>query len=99
MTQATLDRKEWVEATVAARALGIGLHTLARLAPSLGIRVRVIQGRKGPRYRRIDVEAAVARLEAQEAARVTAAQQSFGLPVERTGRSKAKKRTARTMTM
>jgi hypothetical protein len=99
MTQATLNRKEWIEATVAARALGIGLPTLSRVAPHLGIKVRIIPQRKGPRYNRADVEAAVARLEAQEAATVAAAQQSFGLPTERSGRSRAEKRTARTMTM
>ena len=63
MTQATLDTSEWLHATLAARALGVGIPALRKVAPEMSIRVRIVPGRRGPRYNREDVQAAVARLE------------------------------------
>jgi hypothetical protein len=75
MTQATMNQKDWLQLNESARLLGIGTPSLLKCAASLGIRVRVIPGRKGSRFFRADVESAIAELERQEAARVAAARQ------------------------
>jgi hypothetical protein len=97
MSQATLDRAEWIDATVAARLLGVGLRALSNGAPQMGVRVRFFPGRTGPRYNRPDVETALARLEAEEQERVARAKAETRQPYRhpRLGR---KRETARTAT-
>lgn len=75
MTIASMEISGWLMATQAAKALGVGVHTLPKVAPKLGIRVRNIPGSVAPpRYNEADVKAAVARLEKEEADRLRDAQ-------------------------
>lgn len=74
MTAATLNTKEWLECTEAARMLGIGVPATKKFAPRMKIRMRVYPGRRGPLFNRADTEAALARMEAEENARIAAAE-------------------------
>jgi hypothetical protein len=56
----------WLDAATAATLLGMGIPTLRKTAAGNRIRVRRIPGRRGERYFRADVEALLARLEAEE---------------------------------
>jgi hypothetical protein len=91
---AIVDCESWVNAVEAARRLNVSLPVLPRTAPLLGIKVRRFPGKRGSRYNAADIEAALKRMDAQEAAVIAAAQQSFGLPPARSGRARGKGRTA-----
>jgi hypothetical protein len=89
-------RDLWLTAVDAARRLGVGLPALKTAAPLLGIRARLIPGRRGAKYHAGDVEAALRRLDEQEAEVIAAARESLRQPPRRSGRRGAKEReTAR----
>ena len=100
MSIPTMNWTEWYNSIQAARALGVGTPALKRNAALWGIRVRNLPGRRGLLFNRPDVDAMVARVEAEESARVAAAQAAAAgqSPVRKGARRKnaKEKETART---
>jgi hypothetical protein len=83
--------QEWVGVTHVALKLGISRSYVRRVAADLSIRRRELPGRNCARYNRADVEAALARLTAQEAAEMA--------PAKRQPRESGRIEKARTATL
>jgi hypothetical protein len=73
MATATIDREQWCSRKTAAKMLSIGITIVPRVAPRMGIRTRLIPGRKGYLFSVPDIRRALAELEAKEAAEVALA--------------------------
>ncbi len=84
MTVATANRTEWLDCINASKAMGVSPPLLKKSANRWGIRVRTWEGRNGERYNAADIDAYMARKEAEEAAAVAAAQLEESMGTART---------------
>lgn len=91
MSQLRTTVKEWMRPSEACQRIGISIPTLRRNHRKWNIHRRNPPGTNVVRYLRRDVEAFIARLEAEEAAQLVAANTSTDRPPKRNGRGGAKK--------